>query len=73
MFLRSILRIKDFELRAFVYDGRVTAITQYNPFIYFPALVARKEVINLLFVLYKHIDIELFEIILLKAGRTNCR
>lgn len=36
----------DFELRAFVYQGRLTAITQYNPFIYFPALVARKATIQ---------------------------
>lgn len=36
----------DFELRAFVYQSRLTAITQYNPFIYFPALAARKNAIE---------------------------
>jgi hypothetical protein len=32
----------EFELRAFVFNRRVTAITQYNPYLFFPLLVKHK-------------------------------
>jgi hypothetical protein len=32
----------EFELRAFVYGRRVTAVTQYNPYLFFPLLVKHK-------------------------------
>jgi hypothetical protein len=33
----------EFELRAFVYNRRITAITQYNPYLFFPLLVKHKQ------------------------------
>lgn len=35
----------EFELRAFVYNRRITAITQYNPYLFFPLLVKHKEAV----------------------------
>ncbi len=33
----------DLEFRGFVYNGQFTALTQYNEYVYFPALRQRKE------------------------------
>ncbi len=52
----------DMEFRAFVCDGKLTALTQYNHMVYFPRLVAMKQhllhTIQTFFVKHLHPRIE---------------